>query len=208
MALLRPGRCGFCPQGGCLQHRTEAQRRPKEQVCGRDARAPRAITPPLRGSRRSRAARRRLMRWGVSGGRLLRKPTCTLWETPVCPRAGRPPCRADHSRKNGPSLMKTNHEWTRRNTKTDGPASTTSGAKMRLQFCALGVTSCPWWISFFPQCLSSWPFTDPFRVFSNPLESLRGLIYYLLNRYSNALRGNLFPLPDLWRIPLEPSPTP
>ena len=36
-----------------------------------DARAPRAITPPLRGSRRSRAARRRLMRWGVSGGRLL-----------------------------------------------------------------------------------------------------------------------------------------
>ena len=26
--------------------------------------------------------------WGVSGGRLLRKPTCTLWETPVCPRAG------------------------------------------------------------------------------------------------------------------------
>ena len=27
-----------------------------------------AITPPLRGSRRSRAARRRLMRWGVEGG--------------------------------------------------------------------------------------------------------------------------------------------
>ena len=31
-----------------------------------------------------------------SGGRLLRKPTCTLWETPVCPRAVRtmmaPPC--------------------------------------------------------------------------------------------------------------------
>ena len=66
--------------------------------CGRDARAPRAITPPLRGSRRSRAARRRLMRWGA-GGRLLRKPTCTLWETPVCPRAGPPPPdRADHSR--------------------------------------------------------------------------------------------------------------
>ena len=63
----------------------------KGTACGRDARAPRAITPPLRGSRRSRAARRRLMRWGVSGGRLLRKPTCTLWETPVCPRAGRQP---------------------------------------------------------------------------------------------------------------------
>ena len=50
-----------------------------------------AITPPLRGSRRSRAARRRLMRWGVSGGRLLRKPTCALWETPVCPRVQPPP---------------------------------------------------------------------------------------------------------------------
>ena len=38
--------------------------------CGRDARAPREcpITPPLRGSRRSRAARRRLMRWGVDAG--------------------------------------------------------------------------------------------------------------------------------------------
>ena len=56
------------------------------------------ITPPLRGSRRSRAGRRRLMRWGVSGGRLLRKPSCTLWETPVCPRAVLPPCRADHTR--------------------------------------------------------------------------------------------------------------
>ena len=99
MALLRPGRCCSRRQGGCLQHRTEAQRRPKEQVCGRDARAPRAITPPLRGSRRSRAARRRLMPWGVSGGRLLRKPTCTPWETPVCPPAvPLPPDRADRSR--------------------------------------------------------------------------------------------------------------
>ena len=32
------------------------------------------------------------------------------------------------------------HEWTRRDTKTDGPPSTTSGAKTRLQFCDLGVT--------------------------------------------------------------------
>ena len=50
------------------------------------------------------------VRWGVSGGRLLRKPTCTLWETPVGPRAVLPPCRADHSRKHGRSLMKMNHE--------------------------------------------------------------------------------------------------
>ena len=65
-----------------------------------------AITPPLRGSRRSRAARRRLMRWGVSGGRLLRKPTCTLWETPVCPPAvPLPPDRADHTRVKQRVLM-------------------------------------------------------------------------------------------------------
>ena len=31
-------------------------------------------------------------------------------------QAGPPPCRADHSRKNSRSLMKTNHEWTRINT--------------------------------------------------------------------------------------------
>ena len=57
--------------------------------------------------------------------------------------AGPPPCRADHSRKNGRSLMKMNHEWTRINTnrpKTDGPPSTTSGTRMLLQFGALGVT--------------------------------------------------------------------
>ena len=36
--------------------------------------------------------------------------------------------------------MKTNHECTRIDTKTDGAPSTTSGAEMLLQFCALGVT--------------------------------------------------------------------
>ena len=51
-----------------------------------------------------------------------------------------PPCRADHSRKNSRSLTKTNHEWTRIDTKRDRPPSTTSGTKMLLQFCALGVT--------------------------------------------------------------------
>ena len=84
MALLRPGRWGSRPQGGCLQRRTEAQRRPKGQHAGG--------TPALPGDAVQ------AVRWGVSGGRLLRKPTCTLWETPVCPRAVLPPCRADHSR--------------------------------------------------------------------------------------------------------------
>ena len=50
-----------------------------------------------------------------------------------------PPCRADHSRKNSRSLTKTNHEWTRIDSKRDRPPSTTSGTKMLLQFRALGV---------------------------------------------------------------------
>ena len=78
-------------------------------------------------------------------------------------RAGRPRsqarpsrrCRADHSRKNGRSLMKMNHEWTRRDTKTAGPPSTTSGTKMPLQFCALGVTMS--WDDSFPGARASRP---------------------------------------------------
>ena len=100
MALLQPGRCCSRRQGGCLQHRTEAQRRPKGQDAGGTPALPGDAVPAVP--------------WGVSGGRLLRKPTCTLWETPVCPRVRRSPCRADHSSKNGRSLMKMNHEWTRR----------------------------------------------------------------------------------------------
>ena len=54
------------------------------------------------------------------------------------------PCRADHSRENGRSSMKMNHEWTRINTKTDGPPSTTktdgppsTRAQQRLPKCFL-----------------------------------------------------------------------
>ena len=36
--------------------------------------------------------------------------------------------------------MKTNHEGTRIGTRTDGPPSTTTGAKMLLHFCPVGVT--------------------------------------------------------------------
>ena len=55
-------------------------------------------------------------------------------------QAGPPRCRSDHSRKNSRSFMKTNHQWTRIDQKTDGSASTTSGAKMLLQLGALGAT--------------------------------------------------------------------
>ncbi len=155
MALLRPGRCCSRRQGGCLRHRAEAQRRPKGQNAGGTPALPgdkeqdAGGTPALPGSAAPG------VRWGVSGGRLLGKPTCALWETPVCPRAGRPPCRADHSRKNSRSLMKTNHEWTRRDTKTGAPPSTTSGTKMLLQFGALGVTMS--WDDGFPGARASRP---------------------------------------------------
>ena len=49
----------------------------KEQGCGRDARAPRPIAPPLSGSRRSRAVGRRLMRWGVNADPRLQKKKST-----------------------------------------------------------------------------------------------------------------------------------
>ena len=67
-------------------------------------------------------------------------PVAVTSNAPWLRRAGPPPCRADHSRKNGRSLMNMNHEWTQIDTKTDGTPSTTSGTKMLLQFCALGVT--------------------------------------------------------------------
>ena len=99
------------------------------------------------------------MRWGA-GGRLLKKPTCSLWETPVCPRAAPPPWCADHSRKNSRSFMKMNHQWTRINTKTDGSPSTTSGTKILLQSCALGVTMS--WDDGFPGARASRPHNDGF----------------------------------------------
>ena len=51
--------------------------------------------------------------------------------------------------------MKTNHEWTRIDQKTDRPPSTTSGAKMLLQFGALGVTMS--WDEGFPGARASRP---------------------------------------------------
>ena len=72
MGLLRPGRCSSRRQGGCLKHRTEAQWRSKGQDAGG--------TPALPGD-----AVAAVRCGGVSGGQLLRKPTGTLWETPICP---------------------------------------------------------------------------------------------------------------------------
>ena len=99
-ALLRPGRCCSRRQGGCLQHRTEAQRQPKGQYAGGTPALPgdkeqnAGGTPALPGDKAQDAGGTPALpgdavpavRWGVSGGRLLGKPTCALWETPVCPQ--------------------------------------------------------------------------------------------------------------------------
>ena len=66
-----------------------------------------------------------------------------------------PLCRADHSRKNGRSFMKMNHEWTRIDQKTDRPPSTTSGTKILLQSWAFGVTMS--WDEGFPGARASRP---------------------------------------------------
>ena len=149
---------GFPPKGWLPAASHSSSAAATGTGCGRDARAPRVITPPLRGSRRSRAARRRLMRWGVSGGRLLRMPTCTLWETPVCPQVQPPLCRADHSRKNSRSLMKMNHEWTRKNTNRPEDRWTCFNHKRHQHAsatCALGVTMS--WDEGFPGARASRP---------------------------------------------------
>ena len=105
----------------------EAQRRPKGEDAGGTPALPGDAVPAVR--------------WGVSGGRLLRKPTCTLWETPDCRRAGPPPCRADHSRKNGRSLMKMNHEWTPINTNRSEDRWTSLNHKRHQNASAIW---CPW----------------------------------------------------------------
>ena len=64
-------------------------------------------------------------------------------------RAGRPrsqarpapPCRADHSRKNGRSLMKTNHQWTPINTNRPEDRWTSFNHKRRQNASAIW---CPW----------------------------------------------------------------
>ena len=55
--------------------------------------------------------------------------------------------------------------------------------------------SCPFVEIFFPSCLSSWAFTDPFRVFSNPLESLRGIIFCPLDGYFSPFLEIFSPFP-------------
>ena len=90
----------------------------------------------------------------------------------IIPRRSRcsarpPPCRADHSRKNGRSLMKTNHEWTRINTNRPEDRWTSFNHKRHQNasaICALGVTMS--WdeaqLPGFPGARASRPHNDGF----------------------------------------------
>ena len=60
-----------------------------------------------------------------------------LFQTSVAPA---PTTVRITQRENSRSSMKTNHQWTRIGTRTDGLPSTTTGAKMLLHFCPVGVT--------------------------------------------------------------------
>ena len=52
------------------------------------------------------------------------------------------------------------------------------------------------------------PSQTPFESFPTPWDPFADSSFCSLNRSFSALGGNLFSLPDLWRIPLELSPTP
>ena len=69
-------------------------------------------------------------------------------------------------RKNSRSSMKTNPQWTRIVTRTDGPPSTTTGAKMLRHFCPVGVTL-------------SWEEAHPGARASRPHKSSRSFSYLL-----------------------------
>ena len=74
--------------------------------------------------------------------------------------------------------MKTNHEWTRIGTRTDGPPSTTTGAKMLLHFCPVGVTM-------------SWEEAHPGARASRPHKSSRSF-GHLLHRNQPAAAPCLY----------------
>ena len=69
-------------------------------------------------------------------------------------------------RENSRSSMETNHEGTRIGTRTDGPPSTTTGAKMLLHFCPVGVTM-------------SWEEAPPGARASRPHKSSRSFSHLL-----------------------------
>ena len=103
LPLLRPGPCGSRRQGGRLQHRRETERQPKGQHAGG--------TPALPGGRPDGEV------GGIRRATSLKAGLSPLGNSRLpASRAPAPRDGADHSRKNGRSLMKMNHEWTPINT--------------------------------------------------------------------------------------------
>ena len=94
MALLRPDRCGSRRQGGCLQHRTEAQPRPKVQDAGG--------TPALPGSRPGGA----VGGGGCPAGDFSESPRAPFGKLPIARESSpRPHDGVDHSRVKQPAFM-------------------------------------------------------------------------------------------------------
>ncbi len=106
MALLRPGRCCCRRQGGCLQHRTEAQRWPKGQHAGGTPALP-GNHSPLEGESQkpSRQAKADAVGgvWRATSQKADLHPLGNS-RLPASP-APAPPDGADHSRVKQPVLI-------------------------------------------------------------------------------------------------------
>ena len=188
MAFLRPGRCGSRTQGGCLQHRTEAQRRPKGQDAGGTPALPGVAVPAVR--------------WGVSGGRLL------IWfQTSPAPALPGGSFEGETTgpyayQEQGPCPVNAvfyilNMDTQDRQDNQDEKLLHKKRTGSMIE-CAsvenLSVLRGPSW--------------TPFESFPTPWDPFADSSFCSLNRSFSALGGNLFSLPNLWPIPLELSPTP
>ena len=186
---------------------------------------------PLEGESQ-KAGRRRLMRWGVGAGRLLRKPTCTLWENSRLPASRAPapgpggssesetgfvsgqspptPWLADHSRVKQPVLIpigsRGHVSLIRLAASLNIDTQEKQDEKLVHKKLIGSIIECA-----FVENLSvlRGPSRTPFESFPIPWNPFADSSFALLNRSFVALGGNLFlPSPNLWRIPLEFSPSP
>ena len=153
MALLRPGRCGSRRQGGCLQVMTCSTRRIALKLSGGQRDRMRAGRPrsqgnhsPLEGESQKPSRQAKADAVGGVWRATSQKADLHPLGNSRLPASRAPalPCGSFEEKR--PIV----NERTTNGHQRQMPPSTTSGTKMLLQFCALGVTSCPWWISFFP----------------------------------------------------------
>ena len=188
MALLRPGRCGFRTQGGCLKHRIEAQRQPKGQDAGGTPALPGVAVPAVG--------------CGVSGGRLLIwfqiSPTRAL----VCGSFEGETTGPYAYQEQGPCPV--NAVFYILNMDTQDRQDNQDEKLVHKKLTG-SMIECA-----FVENLSvlRGPSRTPFESFPIPWNLFADSSFCPLNRSFSALGGNLFSPPNLWPIPLELSPTP